>query len=36
MRDFIDETFELYSNPRFVLWMIAATLVLVNLAIRFN
>ena len=33
---YIDETFEMYTTPRFVLWMIAAALVLVNVAIRFN
>jgi hypothetical protein len=33
MRDFIEKTFEFYTNPRFLLWMIVATLILLNLVV---
>jgi hypothetical protein len=33
MRDFIDETFEAYTNPRFVLWVVVAVLIIVNIVV---
>ena len=33
MRDFIDETFETCTNPRYVLWIIVAVLIMVNIVV---